>query len=73
MKAILEFNLPEEQDSFDKAANAWKMWLAISEFDNKLRGWVKYEHNFNNPEEALHETRRLLHELLSEENISLHQ
>lgn len=73
MKATLEFDLPEEQDSFDKAANAWKMWLAINEFDNRLRNWIKYEHNFNNAEEALYETRKLLHEMLADNNISLHE
>ena len=43
MKAILEFNLPEEDAEFKQAANAGDMYCAIFEFSQYLRKKLKYE------------------------------
>ena len=43
MKAILEFNLPEEDEEFRQAANAGDMHCAIFEFSQYLRKKLKYE------------------------------
>ena len=43
MKAILEFNLPEEEAEFRQAANAGNMHCAIFEFSQYLRKKLKYE------------------------------
>ena len=43
MKAILEFNLPEEDEEFKQAANAGNMHCAIFEFSQYLRKKLKYE------------------------------
>lgn len=42
MKAILEFNLPEEQEDFEVHTNAWKYKIALDEISNKLRSLDKY-------------------------------
>jgi hypothetical protein len=42
MKAILEFNLPEERDEFNTANKAGSYIAALQEYDNLLRGIVKY-------------------------------
>lgn len=42
MKAILEFNLPEERDEFAVAEAGWRYKDALEEFDNYLRGQLKY-------------------------------
>ena len=42
MKAILQFNLPEEQDEFEVAQNGWKYRRVISDIDQYLRTVVKY-------------------------------
>lgn len=43
MKGILEFNLPEETQEFTTATKANSLSCVISEFDNHLRGLMKYE------------------------------
>lgn len=42
MKAILEFTLPEEQEEFEHAQKGWQYLGQIEEFDNWLRGQLKY-------------------------------
>ena len=42
MKAILEFNLPEESHEFDMATQASKMHLVLWEMDQWLRAQCKY-------------------------------
>ena len=43
MKAILEFNLPDDQEDFERAVNAWKLEVAINEYSQKLRSMYKHE------------------------------
>lgn len=42
MVGTLTFNLPEEQEEFEHAQNAHKYRSALQEFDNHLRGQLKY-------------------------------
>lgn len=42
MKGVLEFNLPEEQSEFRDAQNGSGYLGVIQEFDNYLRGIIKY-------------------------------
>ena len=42
MKAILEFNLPEESHEFDMATQGSKMHLVLWEIDQWLRAQYKY-------------------------------
>ena len=42
MKAILEFNLPEDRSDFDLAANGAKAQVALWEMDQWLRAQYKY-------------------------------
>jgi len=42
MKAILEFNLPEEQPEFEMATNGSKMHFVLWEMDQWLRVQYKY-------------------------------
>lgn len=42
MKAILEFNLPEEQDQYDITASAGGYLAALSDFNEYLRKLRKY-------------------------------
>jgi hypothetical protein len=41
-KAILEFNLPEEQDEFETATNAGKYYSILWNLDQYLRNSIKY-------------------------------
>jgi len=68
MKAILEFDLDNENDldSYNLCNNASKMNLAIFNFDQNLRNMCKHSDN----EEAC-KIRELLYQYLNDYNISL--
>jgi hypothetical protein len=42
MKAIIEFELPEDQEEYEKANNASKMYLALWDIKQLLRSKLKY-------------------------------
>jgi len=42
MKAILEFQLPEDNQEFELATKASKMYCTLWELDQWLRGEIKY-------------------------------
>lgn len=42
-KAILEFNLPEDENEFIFAKNGIKYSIVLDDLDNWLRGKTKYE------------------------------
>jgi len=43
MKGVLEFTLPEEQDEFRLAQDAWKYSIIIDEMFNWLRSLEKHQ------------------------------
>jgi len=54
MKAILEFNLPEDQEDFDVATKAWKYQLAASNFrERSLHSRVKYDDTLSEEQQDL--------------------
>lgn len=68
MKAILEFNLPDDQVEFDLAIHGNKFWSVLWELDQDLRAKTKYAPD-NLPEDkydAYQEIRDRLYELMSE-------
>lgn len=72
MKAILEFNLPEDQEDFTLATNALNFWRVVWELDQELRSKTKYAPDTLSPEkyDAYQEVREKLRELMSENRIS---
>ena len=73
MKAILEFNLPDDQQEYDLANNGLGFWNVLWELDQDLRTKTKYAPD-NLPQDkydAYQEIRDLLRELMTENNISL--
>ena len=72
MKAILEFNLPDDRQDFEMASNAMKFWSVLYELDQDLRSKTKYAPD-DLPEDkydAYQEVRDMLYELMRNENIS---
>lgn len=68
-KATLTFNLPEERDEFNTANKAVDMSIVLSEFDNYLRGILKYgSERYKTKKELLvvEELRTKLNELRTE-------
>lgn len=72
MKAILEFNLPEDQDDFRKASTADDVHIVIWELNQWLRSNTKYapdgisEDTYN----AYQDCRDKLNQLLNEHNVN---
>jgi hypothetical protein len=73
MKAILEFNLPDDQQDFQLASNAMKFWSVLYELDQDLRSKTKYAPDSLSQDkyDAYEEVRDMLYELMRNENISL--
>lgn len=73
MKAILEFNLPEDNQDFTLATNGTKFWSVLWELDQSLRGKTKYAPDDlpQDKYDAYQEIRDELHELMSNHNVNL--
>lgn len=73
MKATLDFNLPEDQESFDDAVNGWKWSHAMWQLDQFLRTKVKYASDDASEESinAYQDARDQLHQLLNEYNLEM--
>jgi len=72
MKAILEFNLPEDQQEFDLATKGMKFWSILWELDQSLRSKTKYAPDDlpQDKYDAYQEIREELRELMSENMIT---
>jgi hypothetical protein len=73
MKAILEFDLPEEQDDHKLAVNAGKYYSVLWELDQYMRNQIKYA-TADTPElysEAIQMVRDELWNLLNHNNLNL--
>ncbi len=63
MRAILEYNLPEETDAFDLAYNGARVAIVIEDLDNYLRSKLKYETLTDEQEACYQAIRDKLNEL----------
>lgn len=71
MKAILEFNLPEDNWEHESAVSAANMRLALCDLDMYCRTLVKYGDLTPEQEEVAQKIRDHLHELIAERSIPL--
>jgi len=73
MKAILEFNLPEDQSDFDLAVNGAKAKVALWDMDQWLRSQTKYAPDDMSEDtyKAFELCREQLHEFVHDNNINL--
>ena len=65
-KAILEFNLPEDQEEFSNASKAGAMLGVLWDFDQWLRSEIKYRDR-----NELQEVRDKFYEFLQADGIEL--
>ena len=72
MKAILEFNLPDDDQEYTLANNASNFWSVLWELDQDLRAKTKYASDDlpQDKYDAYQEVRDKLRELMSESNVS---
>ena len=73
MKAILEFNLPEDNQEFTLATNCLNFWNVLCDLDQSLRSKTKYAPDDlpQDKYDAYQEIRDELHELMSDHNVNL--
>lgn len=73
MKAILEFNLPDDQQEYELANKAFSLWHVLWELDQELRAKIKYAPDDlpKDKYDAYEEVREKLHELMRDNNVSL--
>lgn len=68
MKATFEFSLPEENAEYEMFANAGKLYSAVWDYAEWLRGICKH----GNPDEYnAQKCREKLYDLLNERNVSI--
>jgi hypothetical protein len=66
MKAVLEFNLPEERIEHVRAVRAGDAWATLHELDQHLRSIIKYgDGNYKSPEELATYLRAAINDTLS--------
>jgi len=73
MKAVLEFDLPEEERDFRYAINGEKYKSAIWDFDQLLRSEMKYKELSDETYQAYKWCREELRKILAEDNLFIEQ
>ena len=71
MKAILEFNLPEEETEFMEAVNGGMFKHVLWKLDQDLRGKLKYETLTECESKCYGMIRKDLHNLLRQNNLDI--
>ena len=69
MKAILEFNLPEDKEEFEVASKAMDWSLVVWDMEQHLRNKLKYDNDYKTPNQALEHMRETLNELLIDKGL----
>jgi hypothetical protein len=73
MKAVLEFDLPEDQDDFQSAINGNNYKSAIWDFDQLLRSEMKYKELSDETYQAYKWCREELRKILEQDNLYIEQ
>ena len=70
MKAILEFNLPEEQIEFNLAVNGNKWSFVAWKIDQELRSKIKYSESITEEQRDIYqEVRNLINDFMVEQSL----
>ena len=70
MKAILEFELPEDKENFDASAKGMDWALVVWEIDQLLRNKLKHGELFPNTRETLEKIRDTLNDMLVDKGLT---
>lgn len=71
MKAIFEFNLPEEQREYEVMNQASKMQSFLWDFSQQLRSWRKYHNNFKDANDALEKITEEFYQLINNNEVNI--
>jgi hypothetical protein len=70
MKAVLEFNLPEDKEQFDVAAKAMDWALLVWDLDQSIRALMKYHpEEYKTGVQALEHIRDDIRDLMEEKGL----
>ena len=74
MKAILEFDLPEERYDFYLAVKGFEWYSAMYDLDQHLRSKVKYDDSLTDEQYIVYDgIREKLHDILYDRGISFEE
>jgi hypothetical protein len=73
MKAVLEFDLPEDNSDFQSAINGSNYKNAIWDFDQLLRSEMKYKELSDDTYQAYKWCREELRKILEQDNLYIEQ
>lgn len=73
MKAILEFNLPEDKHEWENAVQADDMFACLFDVQQELRRVWKYEELTEEQFEMVERIRDSFHSILQDHNINLNK
>jgi hypothetical protein len=73
MKAVLEFDLPEDKTDFEAAINGHNYKSAIWDFDQLLRSEMKYKELSDETYQAYKWCRAELRKILEQDNLFIEQ
>ena len=74
MKALLEFDLPEEQDEHRVALDGVKWRAVVNDIANKMRSALKYDDDLTPESSAcLENLREELFQLIADRNLNLYE
>jgi len=72
VKALLEFNLPEDQADHRVAIDGWRWKYVVTDIADKLRSALKYDDKLTPETDAyLEKFREELFQMLDDHNLSL--
>jgi len=69
MKAILEFELPEDKENFDASAKGMDWAIVAWDIDQLLRKKLKYGDIFPNTRAELEKIRKTINEMLADRGL----
>ena len=74
MKAILEFNLPEDKVDFDLATKAYSWWNVCWQMEQYFRKEIKYNDSLSEEQLlVLEELQMEFYGFMNENNVDLHE
>jgi hypothetical protein len=73
MKAILEFDLPDDQDEFTMATKASKYWVALWDISQRYRSKLKHEQLSESEYLLIEAERDAFFEILEGHGINLNE
>lgn len=71
MKAIFEFNLPEDQHEYEVMSQAQNVQRFLWDFSQQLRSWYKYGDEFKDADDALDKIREEFYRLINEHSVNI--